>query len=242
MNQNTIKLQAFMAHTGVASRRASEKLIEEKKVMVNGEVAHIGQRIDPNKDKVEVEGKLLSEPEKFRYFLVYKPVGYVSTTSDEMGRKNVLELLPKNVKERLYPVGRLDIDSEGLLLLTNDGALAQKLTHPKFKVEKTYQVVVKGTPTFKAINHLRNGVKLKDGFTKKARVEVLLKEEGQTTLEITISEGRNRQVRRMFERVGYDVIQLIRVKMGPLDLEMLDDKKIIELDETQIKNLIKTVN
>lgn len=242
MNDNTIKLQAFMAHSGVASRRASEKLIEEKKVVVNGEAAHIGQRIDPSKDKVEVEGKLLSEPEEFRYFLVYKPVGYVSTTSDEMGRKNVLELLPKNIEERLYPVGRLDIESEGLLLLTNDGALAQKLTHPKFKVEKTYQVVVKGTPTFKAINHLRNGVKLKDGFTKKARVEVLLKEEGQTTLEITISEGRNRQVRRMFERVGYDVIQLIRVAMGPLDLEMLDDKKIIELDETpitQLKNIFK---
>ncbi|MBP7740717.1 rRNA pseudouridine synthase, partial [Candidatus Woesebacteria bacterium] len=195
MNDQTIKLQSFMSHAGIASRRASEKLIEDKKVLVNNQTAHIGQRIDPTRDTVVVSGKAIEKPEKFRYFLVNKPVGYVSTTSDELKRRTVLKLLPQNIKERLYPVGRLDIESEGLLLLTNDGTLAQKLTHPSHKVRKTYHVIVRGTPTFKALNHLRNGVKLKDGFTKKAEVEVLLKDDGQTTLEITIKEGRNRQIR-----------------------------------------------
>ena len=237
MNNNSVKLQAFMAHAGVASRRASEKMIEEKKVEVNEKLAHIGQRINPNKDIVKINGKIIGESEKLRYFLVNKPVGYVSTTSDEMGRKNVLELLPKDIKERLYPVGRLDIESEGLMLLTNDGVLAQKLTHPRYKVLKTYYVTVKGTPTFKAINHLRNGVKRKDGFTKKAGVTVLIKEDGETTLEISIWEGRNRQVRRMLERVGYDTIRLIRVAMGPLDLEMVEGKTVIELNKEQIEKL-----
>jgi len=148
-----------------------------------------------------------------------------------------LNLIPKEIKERLYPVGRLDVESEGLLLLTNDGELAQKLTHPSYKVKKTYHVVVKGTPTFKALNHLRNGVKLKDGFTKRAQVDVILKDEGETTLEITISEGRNRQIRRMLERVGYDTIRLVRIAMGPLDLEMIEDGNFAELNDTQIVEL-----
>lgn len=241
MNDQTIKLQSFMSHAGIASRRASEKLIEDKKVLVNNQTAHIGQRIDPSRDNVVVSGKAIEKPEKFRYFLVNKPVGYVSTTSDELKRRTVLKLLPQNIKERLYPVGRLDIESEGLLLLTNDGTLAQKLTHPSHKVRKTYHVIVRGTPTFKALNHLRNGVKLKDGFTKKAEVEVLLKDDGQTTLEITIKEGRNRQIRRMLERVGYDTIQLIRISMGPLDLEMVENGTFVELNETQIEELKKIV-
>lgn len=241
MNDQTIKLQSFMSHAGIASRRASEKLIEDKKVLVNNQTAHIGQRIDPTRDTVVVSGKAIEKPEKFRYFLVNKPVGYVSTTSDELKRRTVLKLLPQNIKERLYPVGRLDIESEGLLLLTNDGTLAQKLTHPSHKVRKTYHVIVRGTPTFKALNHLRNGVKLKDGFTKKAEVEVLLKDDGQTTLEITIKEGRNRQIRRMLERVGYDTIQLIRISMGPLDLEMIENGTFVELNETQIEELKKIV-
>jgi len=238
-NDNSIKLHAYMAHAGIASRRTSEKLIQDKKVFVNGKIAYIGQRINPKKDSIKVGSKTLEAPQKFRYFLINKPLGYVSTTSDEMGRKNVLDLLPKNIEERLYPVGRLDIESEGLLLLTNDGSLAQKLTHPSYRVEKSYQVVVLGTPTYKALNHLRNGVKLKDGFTKKAEVNVLLKDDGETTLEITISEGRNRQVRRMFERVGYDVIKLVRVSMGSLELSMLEDKTVIELNDKQISDLKK---
>jgi len=226
-----------MSRAGIASRRASEKLIEDKKVFVNDRPAHIGQRIDASKDVVVVNGRTIASQEKFRYFLLNKPVGYVSTTSDELKRKTVLNLIPKEIKERLYPVGRLDVESEGLLLLTNDGELAQKLTHPSYKVKKTYHVVVKGTPTFKALNHLRNGVKLKDGFTKRAQVDVILKDEGETTLEITISEGRNRQIRRMLERVGYDTIRLVRIAMGPLDLEMIGDGNFAELTDTQIVEL-----
>jgi len=237
MNDKSIKLQAFMSRAGIASRRASEKLIEDKKVFVNDRPAHIGQRIDASKDVVVVNGRTIASQEKFRYFLLNKPVGYVSTTSDELKRKTVLNLIPKEIKERLYPVGRLDVESEGLLLLTNDGELAQKLTHPSYKVKKTYHVVVKGTPTFKALNHLRNGVKLKDGFTKRAQVDVILKDEGETTLEITISEGRNRQIRRMLERVGYDTIRLVRIAMGPLDLEMIGDGNFAELTDTQIVEL-----
>ncbi|OIO44787.1 MAG: pseudouridine synthase [Candidatus Pacebacteria bacterium CG_4_10_14_3_um_filter_34_15] len=237
MNDKSIKLQAFMSRAGIASRRASEKLIEDKKVFVNDRPAHIGQRIDASKDVVVVNGRTIASQEKFRYFLLNKPVGYVSTTSDELKRKTVLNLIPKEIKERLYPVGRLDVESEGLLLLTNDGELAQKLTHPSYKVKKTYHVVVKGTPTFKALNHLRNGVKLKDGFTKRAQVDVILKDEGETTLEITISEGRNRQIRRMLERVGYDTIRLVRIAMGPLDLEMIEDGNFAELNDTQIVEL-----
>lgn len=237
MNDKSIKLQAFMSRAGIASRRASEKLIEDKRVFVNDKPAHIGQRVDASKDVVVVNGRTIKNQEAFRYFLLNKPVGYVSTTSDELNRKTVLNLIPQDIKERLYPVGRLDVESEGLLLLTNDGELAQKLTHPSHKVKKTYHVVVKGTPTFKALNHLRNGVKLKDGFTKRAQVDVILKDEGETTLEITISEGRNRQIRRMLERVGYDTIRLVRVSMGPLDLEMIEDGNFVELTETQIAEL-----
>lgn len=227
---NTIKLQAFLAHAGVASRRKSEELIVKKQVTVNGKTAHIGQRIDPDADQVVVNNKLISgKQEKLRYFLVYKPVGYVSTTSDEQGRPTVLKLLP-DIKERVYPVGRLDIDSEGLLLITNDGDLAYKLTHPKFEVPKTYHATVKGQPTSKALNHLKRGVKLSEGYTKSAAVEVIDSDNQSTTLQITIHEGFNRQVRRMLERVGYDTIKLIRVQFGPYSIDDLEGKEVVEID------------
>jgi pseudouridine synthase len=234
MNDNTIKLQAFLSRVGVASRRASEKLIEEGKVTVNDSVAHIGQRINPNKDTVLYKGEVLNNPENKRYFIVNKPVGYISTTSDELGRKNVLELLPRDINERLFPVGRLDKDSEGLLLLTNDGDLTYKLTHPKFIVEKTYHVFVNRSLTFNALMHLRKGVKLKDGFTEPAKVERLTSDDSGAWLEITITEGRNRQVRRMFERVGYPVEELVRMSMGPLHLDMLEGQQIKEVSKEEI--------
>ncbi len=246
MNHNTIKLQAFLAHAGIASRRASEKLITEKRVWVNDKVAHLGQRINPQLDKVTFNDLKISkiititQPEKFRYFIVNKPVGVVSTANDELNRKTVLSLLPPNIKERLYPVGRLDKDSQGLMLLTNDGQLAQKLTHPKYKIPKTYLVTVKGTPTFKALNHLRHGVKLKDGFTKKTTVSIISKEENETVLQITIHEGRNRQVRRMFQRIGYDTVKLERISFGPLNISLLSNKTYLELDKVivdQLKNI-----
>ena len=239
MNQNTIKLQAFLSRVGVASRRASEKLIEEGKITVNDTVAHIGQRINPQTDTVVFNGETLNSPENKKYFIVNKPVGYISTTSDELGRKSVLELLPKNVTERLFPVGRLDKESEGLLLLTNDGELTYKLTHPKFLVEKTYQVFVTRSLTFNALMHLRKGVKLKDGFTEPAKVERLTSDDSGAWLEITISEGRNRQVRRMFERVGYPVEELVRMSMGPLHLDMLNGAQVKELSKKEVELLFK---
>ena len=242
MSEKTVKLQAFMSQAGIASRRASEKLIEQGKVTVNNEVAHIGQRIDVATDTISVDGAVINSPETKRYFIVDKPIGYVSTTSDEMGRKNVTELLPKEVTQRLYPVGRLDIDSEGLLLLTNDGEIAQKLTHPKFEIEKTYHVLTLKNLSFNALMHLRKGVKLKDGYTQPARVERLSSDTDGAWIEITITEGRNRQIRRMMERVGYPVEKLVRISMGPLHIDMLEGETILELSEEQITELKSSIS
>lgn len=239
MNENTVKLQAFMSQLGIASRRASEKLIEDGKVLVNGEKAHIGQRVNPTKDEIEYDGQKYNSLETKRYFLVDKPLGYVSTTKDELNRKNVTDLIPKDVKERLYPVGRLDIDSEGLMLLTNDGEIAQKLTHPKYEIEKTYHVFTKRSPSFNALMHLRKGVKLKDGYTEPATVERLSNDDDGAWTEITITEGRNRQVRRMMDRIGYPVIKLARISMGPLHIDMLDGEQVVELTTEQIEELKK---
>lgn len=234
MSDPSLKLQAFLAHAGIASRRASEKLIEEGKVKVNGEVAHLGQRVIPGKDVVVYHGQTLSEPEQHIYVIINKPVNVVSTTSDELGRKTVLSLLPPKLQQhRLYPVGRLDFDSQGLLLLTNDGDLAHRLTHPSYEVPKTYEVVLDRAPTTKAIEHLERGVKLSDGYAKPLSLTKVLDD----TFEITISEGRNHQVKRMFMRAGYIVIQLTRISMGPLHLDQLEDKTYKVLSEEEVLEL-----
>ncbi len=239
---NTLKIHAYLAQLGVASRRKAEEMIAAGKVQVNGNLAVIGQRIRPGIDQIRVQGVEVTEPQKLRYFIVDKPRGVVSTTSDEAGRRTVLSLLPKEVTERLYPVGRLDMDSEGLVLLTNDGDLAQKLTHPSYQVKKTYEVLVDRQPTTKAIEHLRSGVKLKEGFTKGAEVEIVGEEDGQQTwVSVTISEGRNHQVRRMLERVGYETIRLVRTQMGPLDIGMLDEQQVRELTPEEIMELKESV-
>jgi len=231
----TIKLQTYLAHAGVASRRKSEELILAKKVKVNGQLATIGQRVDPTSDQIKVNNKLIAgQQERLRYFLVYKPVGYVSTTDDDRGRPTVLQLLTK-IQERVYPVGRLDIDSEGLMLVTNDGELAYKMTHPKFHVPKTYQVTVKGHPTSKALNHLRRGVKLSEGYTQPAEVELTDSDDQSTTLTITIHEGFNRQVRRMLERVGYDTIKLVRIQFGSYSLDDLRGEKAVEVSQVALE-------
>lgn len=231
-----IKLQAFIARTGYCSRRRAEEIIAEGRVTVNDVVATIGLRV--NQDAiVKIDNKVLTPNTDFKYFLINKPVGYVSTTDDELGRPTVLELLPK-MKERLYPVGRLDIDSEGLLLLTNDGELTYTLTHPKFEIPKTYEVGLDRRPTIDAVNHLRHSVRLKEGYTYPAEVRSLGRINNLYWMEITIHEGWNRQVRRMFERVGYEVIELVRTKMGQLELDMLEDKRFLELSREEIMKLI----
>ncbi len=240
-NTDTIKLQAFLAQHGVASRRASELLIADGVVTVNGVKAHIGQRITPSKDRVHIKGKEVgNKAEPATYILLYKPVGVVSSTNDELDRRTVLDVIPKQ-SVRLYPVGRLDKDSEGLMLLTNDGELAHKLTHPRYHAGKTYQVLIAGYPTLNALNHLRRGVRLKEGYTQPADVTILNREEDSTWLTITIYEGKNRQIRRMLERVGYETLRLIRETLGPFTLDDLDERQYRVLNVLEVQDKLKSV-
>ncbi len=225
-----MKLQTFLAHAGIASRRKAEELIAQGLVQVNGKIATIGLRIDPTSDKITYKGRVIKSAQPHITYLIHKPVGIVSTTQDELGRQTVIDFLkkqlgPKVKLPRLYPVGRLDLDSNGLMILTNDGNLAQRMTHPSFEEEKTYRIRVEGEPSDKAIAHLERGVLLKEGMTSPAKIEVISLEGEESILEITIHEGRYHQVKRMMLRVGYPVIQLTRVRMGKYSLDDLKGKK-----------------
>lgn len=241
------KLHAAIAQAGLMSRRKAETLIADGKVTVNGQAAHVGQRINPQKDTVSIEGKkiVLAAP-KIYVFIVNKPKGIVSTTSDELGRQTIVEYLQQEVKKdnaelyqeikdvRLYPVGRLDLESEGLMIMTNDGELTQKYTHPSFESLKTYEVVVAGKPTFRALNHLERGVRLKEGYTAPADITVLESNLEQSILEITIHEGRHQQVRRMCERVGYPVLRLTRVRMADYTLDDVEGRSYKLVSESAL--------
>jgi len=216
-----VRLQKLLADAGVASRRASEKLISEGRVLVNGQpVTQLGTKVDPETDRVEVGGRVVRPVEERVCVIVNKPRGYVSTVKDPEGRRTVMELIG-HMGVRLYPVGRLDMDTEGLLLLTNDGELTNALLHPRHEVPKTYVAEVDGLPTPETLSRLRRGIRLEDGPTSPAEVKVLKSTERGATLSITIHEGRNRQVRRMLEAVGHPVSFLKRVRFGPLDLHGL---------------------
>jgi 23S rRNA pseudouridine2605 synthase len=207
-----MRLAKYMAHAGVASRRAAEEIVRAGRVTVSGEVVLDPARDVDDSSVVTVDGRLLSGAEATVVYAVNKPVGVVSTAKDTHGRPTVVDLVA-NEKARLYPVGRLDADTSGLILLTNDGALAHRLTHPSFEVKKTYRARVRGGPVGEpALRRLREGVRLEDGMTAPARVRQL--EAG--VLELTIHEGRNRQVRRMCEAVGHPVRRLVRTRFGPL--------------------------
>lgn len=233
------KLHVFLAHSGVASRRKAEEMIANGLVTVNGEVAQIGQRINPATDKVVCNGKAIEAIEKPLVYLIYKPAGVLSTTQDELNRRTVIDYLqqqmPAEKLPRLYPVGRLDMDSEGLMILTNDGALAHKLTHPSFEVTKTYQITVDGQPTGKALAHLERGVRLDEGMTAPAQLEILDQNGQETVMNITIHEGRYHQVKRMMLRVGYEVLKLVRIQMGPFSLEDLHGRAYRLLTEAELQ-------
>ena len=216
-----MRLQKYMAEAGIASRRACEAIIAEGRVTVNGSVATLGQSVEPDTDEVLLDGASV-RPETDRVVvLLYKPRGVVSTSDDPEGRKTV-QAFVADIPQRLFNVGRLDVNSEGLLLLTNDGALAYRLTHPKFLVEKTYYAVVDGTLHPDEIAKLCNGVELEDGMTAPARVtHVRTTQNGDTSFSITIHEGRNRQIRRMAEAVGHRTLRLKREQFGPLTLGTL---------------------
>ncbi len=204
------RLQKVMARIGVGSRRVCEELIVDGRVTVNGAVPVLGRRVDPSVDRVELDGVPLPVQPGLVHYLVNKPVGVVSTAEDTHGRPTVVALVPED--PRVFPVGRLDMDSEGLLILTNDGELTHRLTHPSFGVPKEYLVQVEGDPTSGEIRTLREGVELDDGPTAPARVAVV----APTLLRIVIHEGRNRQIRRMCEAIGHPVVRLVRTRIGPL--------------------------
>ncbi|HCO18454.1 MAG TPA: pseudouridine synthase [Tissierellales bacterium] len=222
MSKEGIRLQKYMALCGVASRRASEELIKNGQVQVNGKVVlEMGTVIDPDKDRVSVDGKTVKPEKRKVYIMLNKPVGIVTSLKDEKGRTVVTDLI-EGVDERIYPVGRLDSDTSGLLLLTNDGELAFKLTHPSKRIFKKYIAIVEGLPNKGELERLRNGIKIDGRVTSKAKVKVLKNFGEDSILEIEIFEGRNRQVKKMCEAVNHPVKKLKRVAFGELQLGGLE--------------------
>lgn len=205
-----VRLQKVLARLGFGSRRSCDDLIAAGRVLVNGEVAELGRRINPETDRVEVDGALTGVKPDLVYYLLNKPTGVVTTADDPQGRPTVVEVVPP--EPRVFPVGRLDMDTEGLLLLTNDGELTHRLTHPSFGVTKEYLAHVKGKPSRGSLRALREGVELDDGPTAPAQASLL----DDSLIKLVIHEGRNRQVRRMCDAVGHPVRRLVRTRIGPL--------------------------
>ena len=213
-----IRLQKLLSAAGVASRRAAERLMAEGRVSVNGKpVTELGTRADPEHEDIRVDGRRVTMVRRRIYLLLNKPRGYVTTRSDPEGRRTILDLIPR-VREYLYPVGRLDYDSEGLLLVTNDGDLAARLMHPRYEVERTYQARVRGVPDDDALTRLARGILIDGRRTAPARIRRLTPHPSgsESTIEITIHEGRSRQVRRMCEAVEHPIVRLQRVRFGPI--------------------------
>lgn len=228
------RLQKVLATRGWGSRRVCEEMIAEGRVTVNGEVAVLGRRVDPDRDVVEIDGVPVGVQPGLVYYLLNKPVGVVTTASDPEGRRTVVQLVP--TEPRVFPVGRLDVMTEGLLLLTNDGALANHLAHPSHGVEKEYLAEVEGVVGGGALRRLRDGVELDDGVTAPAKVS----QPEPGILRLTIHEGRNRQVRRMCEAVGHPVQRLVRVRIGPIRDAALAPGGWRPLDDAEVRALIET--
>lgn len=234
-----VRIQKVLAEQGVCSRRAAEQLIREGRVKLNGRPVSLGDKMDPHADLLSVDGQRISVPGKSEkvYYMMYKPRGYITTTSDERGRRTVMDLIA-DAPVRVYPVGRLDKDSEGLLLLTNDGDFANLLMHPSHGVSKLYRVTVRPHATEQQILALTNGVVLDDGSkTLPAVIRVAADEPERTVLEMTIREGKNRQIRRMCEAVGLEVIRLRRSALGAVKLGMLQPGQYRELTRQEVAAL-----
>lgn len=240
LKDGKIRLQKYLSQAGVASRREAEKLIGEGMVRVNGRtVTEMGSKVLPGVDTVTVRGERIS-PEKKRYLLLHKPAGYISSLKDSHHRPLVTELIP-GVGERLYPVGRLDLDSEGLLILSNDGEFCQRLTHPRYRVEKTYRVRLRHPLTSASAGRLEMGVVLENGYrTAPARVRIVAR--GRRTVEVTIREGKKRQVKRMFISLKNRVEYLKRVKIGPLELGDLKKGRYRPLTRKEVDALLASAD
>jgi 23S rRNA pseudouridine2605 synthase len=229
------RLQKVLAAVGLGSRRACEELIAEGRVTVDGEVAILGRRVDPEAARVEVDGVPISIRPGLVHYLLNKPAGVVTTASDPQGRPTVLDLVPP--EPRVFPVGRLDAATEGLLLLTNDGDLTHRLTHPSFGVEKEYLAEVETPPTRGELRRLREGVELEDGRTAPARVTLV----PPRAVRLVIHEGRNRQVRRMLDAVGHPVLRLVRTRIGPLTDRRLRPGEWRPLTPAEVRDLESAV-
>jgi 23S rRNA pseudouridine2605 synthase len=230
------RIQKIIAHAGICSRRKAEEYIAQGRVKVDGKpVTQPGLKVDPEQVVITVDGKPLREEKKI-YILLHKPRGYVTTMSDPQGRPIVTDLLPE-IKERLFPVGRLDLDSEGALLLTNDGALANQVLHPRFEVNKTYEATVRDLPKKSDLQRLEQGIVLDGKKTWPAQLRILKKKKDVTVIEIIIHEGKKRQVRKMFQAVGHPVIRLKRTAYGRLQLKNLQEGRYRFLDEIDVKKL-----
>jgi 23S rRNA pseudouridine2605 synthase len=239
------RLARFLAHAGIASRRHAEELISAGRVQVNGTVVSTqGTRIDPEHDIIAVDGKPVTTPVQHVYILLHKPVGYVTTTSDPQGRPTVLELLPEELHRlRVYPVGRLDINTSGLLLLTNDGDFALHITHPRYSLEKYYHALIQGCPTAREVSMLRSGIEFTEDngqhhLSVPAKVRILRQEGANCWLSLVIHEGRKRQVRRMLATAGHQVLELKRVGIGQLELGDLPIGTWRYLSDEEVKSLL----
>lgn len=239
-----IRLQKILSTAGIASRRASEQMILEGRVMVNGKtVLELGTKADPEKDAIKVDGRRIQTEVRQRYIVLYKPKGYVTTRKDPEGRRTVMDLIGEGAY--IYPVGRLDYDSEGLLLMMTDGDLAAKLMHPRHEVDKVYEVIVMGTPDGRALEKLRKGVHIEGGRTSPADVHTGTTVKGSrptTLLTLTIREGRNRQIRKMCSAVGLPVRDLRRIRMGPIGLGRLKPGQWRDLTSEEVRRLKRDVD
>lgn len=243
MDTGQQRLQKVLARAGYGSRRACEQLILQGRVRVNGEVVRqLGRQVDPTIDRIEVDDQLVRLPEQYTYILLHKPAGYVTTRSDRHAPRTVMQLL-KGIHAPVFPVGRLDADTTGALLLTDDGELAYRLTHPRYGVNKTYLVEVRGTPDEDAIRRLQEGVVLEEGTTSPARVQVIrhLPQRKTTLLRLTLHEGRKRQVKRMCEAVGHAVVRLHRERFGTLSVRGLPVGTWRHLTPEEVQSLRQAV-
>jgi len=238
-----IRLNKFLADLGLASRRKADALIEEGKVLLNHKKAKLGDKVDPTKDEVMVNGKKfgVANREPLEYWLLNKPFNVISSVSDEANRKTVFDYVKSKTQTRVYPVGRLDYQSEGLLLMTNDGELAHRLTHPKYEVKKVYKVWVNGIFSEEKVDRLLRGVRLAEGKISFDKIEVLEKEGRDFILEITIHQGVKREIRRACAKVGWEVNKLVRMEMGNLVLSNLIVGNVRKLEAREVEDLKKLV-